>query len=70
MTLLNEAWFDCCAFIKIILDAIGKVFVSYDIFMVAGTYLGPNYFINPFEVIFTCFLCLNVSILIMISNCA
>ena len=33
MTLLNEAWYDCCAFLKIIPDAIGRVYVSYDIYV-------------------------------------
>ena len=33
MTLLNEVWFDCFAFMKIILDAIGRGFVSYDIYV-------------------------------------
>ena len=32
------------------------------------TYFNPDYFINPFEVVFGCFLCLKVGIVVAISN--
>ena len=31
-------------------------------------YFEPDYFINPFEVVFSCFLCLKVGIVVAISN--
>ena len=33
-----------------------------------ATYFEQNYFINPFEVGFSCFLCLKVGIVVAISN--
>ena len=36
--------------------------------LVFSTYFKPNYFINPFEVVFGCFLCLKMGIVVAISN--
>ena len=49
MTLLNEAWFDCCTFMKIIPDAIGRVFVSYDIYVMFSIITILNIGIIPLQ---------------------
>ena len=49
MTLLNKVWFDCFTFMKIILDAIGRGFVSYDIYVMLSIITILNIGIKPLQ---------------------
>ena len=49
MTLLNEVWFDCFAFMKIIQDAIGRGFVSFDIYVMFSIITILNIGIIPLQ---------------------